>query len=344
MNGKRKAFWALFSLLLAGLSIWAVMGQSKSLSLAQIWISLRNANKLWLLLAMICTALYVVMEAEAIRTILRGIGYPRPFRRGILYSTADIYFSAITPSATGGQPASAYFMVKDGVPAGVVTVTLLVNLILYTVALMTVGLAAVLTHFRLFLEMRLLSKLLIGVGFLVLSGLTVLFFALLSRGEMVFGTLRRLVRFLHGKKLIHRLEPKLEKLHTMQADFDACAKTMKGKGGVMLRAFLWNLGQRTVQIAVPTLLFLALGGRGHLAPALFASQCLVTLGYNCVPVPGAMGVADFLMLDAFSGLMAMEEAFRLEMLSRGLTFYICVAVSGVLTGIGYLLLRKRERK
>ena len=58
-----------------------------------------------------------------------------------------------------------------------------------------------------------------------------------------------------------------------------------------------------------------------------------------------MGAADYLMLDAFACLsfIATEEAFRLEMLSRGLTFYICVAVSGVITLIGYLLLRKREK-
>ena len=343
MNGKRKLFWALFSLLLAVLSIWAVIGQSKNLSLAQMLASVRNANPFWLFFALLCTALYVIMEGEALRCILRGIGYHLSFRRGLLCSTADIYFSAITPSATGGQPASAYFMVKSGVPAGVATATLLVNLILYTVSLITLGLAAVVAHFRLFLGMRLISKLLIGVGFVILLILTVLFFAMLRRGALIFGALRRFVRFLHRKKLIFRLEYRLERLNNMEADFGNCAKTMKGKGPTMLHAFLWNLGQRAAQIAVPTFLFLAMGGRPHLALPLFASQCLVTLGYNCDPVPGAMGVADFLMLDAFSGLMAMEEAFRLEILSRGLSFYICVAISGIITGIGYLLLKKRER-
>ncbi|MFR2128888.1 MAG: hypothetical protein ACLS4M_06675 [Eubacterium ventriosum] len=42
-------------------------------------------------------------------------GYKRPFRKCLVYSSSDIYFSAITPSATGGQPASAYFMMKDKV-------------------------------------------------------------------------------------------------------------------------------------------------------------------------------------------------------------------------------------
>ncbi len=342
MSGKKKVFWALFSMVLAALSIWAVLGQSKSLSLGQLWISVGNANELWMFLALCCTMLYGVAEGEALRCILEGIGYRVPFRHGLLYSTADLYFSGITPSSTGGQPASAYFMVKDGIPAGAATATLLANLILYFVALMAVGLLAVITEFRLFLGLRLVSKILIGLGYLVLAGLTLLYFFMLGRGERVFTLLRRVVCFLHRIKLIHRLELRLERLQVMEADFDSCAKTMKGKGRVMFHALLWNLLQRAALIAVPVFLFLALGGRGTLAWHLFTAQCLVTLGYNCVPVPGAMGVADYLMLDAFSGLMALEEAFRLEVLSRGLTFYLCVLACGVLTGLGHLLRKKKK--
>jgi hypothetical protein len=56
-----------------------------------------------------------------------------------------------------------------------------------------------------------------------------------------------------------------------------------------------------------------------------------------------MGIADYLMVDGFSGIMGREAAFRLEMLSRGLTFYICVSISGVITLIGYLI-RRRTKK
>ena len=120
---------------------------------------------------------------------------------------------------------------------------------------------------------------------------------------------------------------------------------MKGKSRVFLRALLWNLLQRAAQLAVPMCIYLALDGKPENAGLLFASQCLVVLGYSPVPIPGAMGVADFLMVNAFSGLgfILVEDAFRLEMLSRGLTFYICVAVSGIVTLIGYLLIRKREK-
>ena len=330
MSGKKKLFWSLFSALLAGLTIWAVMSQSKQWSLESMIDSLKNANPVWLCMAVLCTVMFVVFECAALSLILKGIGYAQTFSRSLIYSTSDIYFSAITPSATGGQPASAYFMVKDGVPAGAATVALLVNLILYTVSLVLLGLV---------------SKILIGVGFVLQVGLTVVFFILLGEGPFVFGVLRRFLNFLHRKKLIHRLERKLEKLDRAQREYESCARVMKSRRGAFALALLWNILQRASQLAVPACLYLALGGKPSGALALFATQCLVVLGYAPVPIPGAMGVADYLMLDAFACLsfIATEEAFRLEMLSRGLTFYICVAVSGVITLIGYLLLRKREK-
>ena len=345
MSGKKKVFWSLFSLALAALSIWAVLSQSRKWSLESIWESLKQANPIWLGAAVACMVLFVLLECVALGQILRGIGYPQSLRRTLLYSTSDIYFSAITPSATGGQPASAYFMVKDGVPAGAAAVALLLNLIFYTVALVVLGLGAVIARPSLFFQLRLASKILIGVGFAIQVGLTVLFFALLGKGPWVFGVLRRFVCFLHRKKLIHRLEHRLEKLDVAQREYESCARVMKSKPGTFLTALIWNILQRAAQLAVPMCLYLALGGNGAGAGMLFATQCLVVLGYAPVPVPGAMGVADFLMLDAFSCLsfITLEDAFRLEMLSRGLSFYICVAFSGVVTLIGYLLLRKREK-
>ena len=68
----------------------------------------------------------------------------------------------------------------------------------------------------------------------------------------------------------------------------------------------------------------------------------MTIGYNFVPIPGAMGVSDYLMLDGFTRVMERVMAFRIEMLSRGITFYICVALSGIITLIGYIAGKDRN--
>ena len=293
--------------------------------------------------AVICAALFVVLEGGALRSILKGIGYRPSLFRGLIYSTADVYFSAITPSATGGQPASAYFMYKDGVPAGAATVALIVNLIMYTLSILVLGIAAMIVNFRLFWGLQAVSRVLVAAGFVCLSLMTAAFLLLLSRWDGVFSALNRILVFLHEKHIVRHLEKRQRKLVKVRNDFRTCAKTMRGRTGTLIKAFFWNLGQRVSQLAVPMCLYLALGGKAPTAGTVFASQCLSTIGFTVVPIPGAMGVADYLMIDGFTELLGRDGAFRLEMLSRGISFYICVAASGIITLIGYLLMRRRER-
>ena len=68
---------------------------------------------------------------------------------GTVYGGADVYFSAITPSASGGQPASAYFMIRDGIPGYAATVALLINLVMYTLSLLTIGLLCMILKYPL---------------------------------------------------------------------------------------------------------------------------------------------------------------------------------------------------
>lgn len=344
MRKKRTNLWPLVSLLLAVGSIWAVMAQSGKGSLLDLLESLRETKPLYFAAAVLCSALFVVLEGLSLRCLLRSAGQKKGRLRGMLYSAADVYFSAITPSATGGQPASAFFMIADGVPAGTATVVLLSNLSLYTLSMLVTGIVCAVFGWRRLAGFQPLSKLLIGAGFLVLAGLGLLFLLLLLRGDKAFSALRRLLDWLGRIGWIRRKQSKLQRLDRVQSDFESCVGLMRGKTKSLLLAFLCNLGQRVSQIAVPVFFYLSLGGRAARAGSVFAAQCFATIGYSIVPVPGAMGVADYLMLDAFSELVGMEEAVRLEMLSRGLSFYLCVLASALITALGYLSLRRKKRE
>ncbi len=344
MERKKEVFWSLFSLLLAALSIWAVIRLSGGMSPAAIAREIDGLNGCWLAAGVVGAALFVVLEAAALLSVLKALGYKRPFSHGLLYSTSDIYFSAVTPSASGGQPASALFMIRDGIPTGAATAALMVNLIMYTLAIMVLGLTAIVTNFRLIYSFRPLSKILIAVGFIVLSGLALLLFVMLRRSAAVFRTVERFLRFLHRKKILRHVDHALAKLEQVHRDYDNCAVMMRGKNAALLKTFLWNLGQRAAQIAVPSCLYMAMGGRLAAAGRIFASQCLITIGYNIAPIPGAMGVADYLMVDGFTDLVGREDAFLLEMISRSITFYICVAICGLVTVAGYILLRRTRKE
>ena len=352
MSIRKRIFWSVISLTLAGLTIWAVLSQVGEMPLRQLaqeirdflieHISVTGGQELFRVIFCGIGGLFIVLEARAILHILRGTGYGRGGLSGVLYSAADIYFSGVTPSATGGQPASAVFMIRDGIPAGVVTVTLIINLILYTVSIVLLGMGAVITNAGLFFSFRLISRVLIGIGFAILAGLTVFFFLLLSSGKRFFGFVASIYRFLHRHKMIRLLDARLEKLKQAEADYADCVRLMREKPADLLRAFLCNLFQRAAQIAVPMFVHLAMGGSASLAGKIFASECFITIGYNCVPVPGAIGVADYLMVDGFTDLIGRDDALRLEIFSRSISFYLCVAVSGLLVLAGYFLQKKKK--
>ena len=98
MDKKKKIIWSLISLLLAGLSIWAVSAQSKDMSPIKLWHSLSEANPKWIFAAILCMFGFIYFEGAAILCITKAIGYKKSQFGGLLYSASDVYFSAITPS------------------------------------------------------------------------------------------------------------------------------------------------------------------------------------------------------------------------------------------------------
>jgi hypothetical protein len=51
------------------------------------------------------------------------------------------------------------------------------------------------------------------------------------------------------------------------------------------------------------MIFMAVGEGVNKAVDVSVIQCFVAMGSNCVPIPGAMGVADYIMIDGFKQLV-----------------------------------------
>ena len=167
---------------------------------------------------------------------------------------------------------------------------------------------------------------------------------ILKNGNIVFGIMKKAVRFLARKKIVRNPKRYLNKINKIQKDYSSCSQMYSGNYPLLLKTFLWNLAQRFSQLIVPSMLYISLGGSTKDWIVLFSKQSLITIGYSFVPLPGAMGVADYLMLQGFSEMMGKDLAFNLEMLSRGITFYICVTISGLVTLAGYLIKRRGRAK
>ena len=329
MNTKNKLLWMILFVLIAGATIWTLTSQNRSFSFAAFRAYLQEMNSGWLAAAAASAFGFIFFEGAAVASASRSFGYPAGPGRGLVYSASDIYFSAITPSATGGQPACAYFMVKDGQPGTVAAAILLANLTMYTLSILLIGLVVFCCFPGIFLSLSPLSKTLILAGYAVQLAFTA-FFVLL------------LLSFACWLRLLRHKEERLAKLERTMAHYGETVLALQGKPRMLVKLFFLNLLQRLSSIFVPVFVYLASGGQFRSAPLLLAIQCYVITGSNCIPIPGAMGVSDYLMLDAFGTIMTPEQSANLELLSRSLSFYLCVILCGIITLAAFLIQKRKE--
>ena len=342
MSKKKNRIWSVVAIVLAALSIWAVAQATKDYSLNDFIQYFREADPFWIAMAVVCMAGFILFEGLALLGVLKAFGYRRAINKGIVYSAADIYFSAITPSATGGQPACAFYMMSDGVPAAVSAVALLLNLVMYTESIMTIGIIAVLISPHLFMDFSVLSKVLIIIGYLILGTLIVFIILLIKREDWVHAIGAVLIRISGKIKLIRntgRFEKKLDRITNEYRD---CAEMIDGHRGMLVRCFLFNFLQRSLQICVSVMVFIAGGGDAKKALDVWATHAFSVIGSNCIPVPGAMGVIDYLLVDGMKNLMSEQDAISLELASRGISFYVCVLLCVIIVAIGHFSINRRN--
>lgn len=337
--------WGLLFLVIAIFTVWAVIFQNKSFSFVQFQDTLRSSSPGWMAAAVAAMLGFILFEGMSLLCLIKAFGHPRSFGKGFLYSAADIYFSAITPSATGGQPASAYLMMKDGIPGAVVTISLVANLIAYTLALLTVGMAGFVVRPEIFLNFSLPGRIFIIFGYVILCGLAIVFFVLIVKPRILEKIFLFFISL--GKKLhiVRDEEEKREKLYCAMTEYRQCAKLMAERKSVFVKVYLFNLLQRLSQITVTLLVHLAIGGSASLAADIWFTQNFVTVGTYSVPIPGGMGVADYLLIDGFRAFFDEAAAVNLELISRGMSFYVCMIVSAVTVFFGTIYtVKKRDSK
>ncbi|MBP5491325.1 MAG: flippase-like domain-containing protein [Clostridiales bacterium] len=321
------------------LSIWAVVSRSGSYSPALLKETIRNSNPFWLIVAVLGMFCNILFEGLAMNVLVKTLTKDNPGEKirshGTIYSAADIYFSAITPSASGGQPASAFFMSRDGIPMAQSAVILVTNMFLYTVALVVLGLIGFLIAPSVFFGMAPLAKVFILLGFIFLVGLSVIFVLVLKKEQWVKHLAVTAISLGAKLRVIRHKQAKLDKVDRAIAQYKACAGIINEEKGAMFVAFLFNFLQRVALLSTTVLVYLAFGGSFKNLGDVISVQALVLVGVYSLPIPGGMGVADYLLIEGLSKIPDVASPANLELISRGISFYCCLTLSIVIVIAGY---------
>lgn len=342
---KKELLWSFLFVIIAVCSILAIASQGKNFSFSAFVEFLSATNPLYMSAAVLSMFGFILFEAMALRCACRSFHHPARLHSVCSYSAADIYFSAITPSASGGQPASALLMIRDGIPANITAAVLFLNLTMYCLAILAIGLVCFFLKPDIFLRFDTTSRVLIVIGYTVQIGLALFFFLLVRSERLLESICQAILNLLEKLHLVRHPEKKREKLRNVMERYGKSAAMLSGQKHLVLQTFFFNLLQRASQISVTMFVFLAAyGGSFRQAADIWTVQSYTVIGSNCIPIPGAMGVFDYLLLNGLESFLPSEQAVCLELASRSVSFYSCIILCGIIVFLTWKPFRKDHSK
>ncbi len=330
----------LFFALLIGLTLYFLL---KDQELPKIFDACRRAKPGYLLAGIILVIIFVCSESVIIHYMMRTLKYKAPLKNCIRYSFIGFFFSCVTPSATGGQPAQVYYMNKDGLDISVSSLILMVVTVAYK------GVLLILSGLAFFTERGFIQKHLGSVRYILLYGIIVngIFIAFLLvvifKTSIVQICSRKAVHWLAEWKLVKHEQERMDKISVSLDRYHAGAMYLKSHGMVLVNVFLITIVQRVSLFAVTWLVYRSFGLHGTNVWQIICLQTIISLSVDMLPLPGGIGASEASFMVMFAGIFGTSLVLPGMLLSRGISYYILVLLSGIVTCWAHLICRRGEK-
>lgn len=327
-KNKKYCLNVLFMVVLLAAVIYVLL---KDNDLNDILNAMRNAEKTDIVLSMIASLVYVVMEGVSMQIILYSLNFKKRGLKCIKYSFIGFFFNAITPSASGGQPMQVYYMHEEGINAGASSVTLLFWTIIYKVVLVVFEIYVFLFHFQFAI------KYLGGYMWLFIVGMAVNIISIVLYSIIVFSETgaKKIAYFgtwiLHKLKIVRHKEKVEKKLDNLLESYKEGAEYVRTHGKVAVVVFFTTCVQRIAYFAVTWFVYKALGGSGFSALEIIMLQSFVSVCIDILPFPGGVGANEGFFVALFMPVMGHSMAVSAMLLSRGSSFYLLVVASAIVS-------------
>lgn len=332
---------ALFIAVLMGLTLYFLL---KDQELPQIFAAIGQAKLGYLLVGIVFVIAFVCSESVIINYMMRTLKYKAPMKNCIKYSFIGFFFSCVTPSASGGQPAQVYYMSKDGLDISVSSLVLMVITVAYKAVLLILSGLAFLT------ESDFIHSHLGNVRYILIYGVIVNVAFITFLLVVIFKTslVRRFcawaVHLLARMKVVKNEQERLDKIFISLDRYHEGAMYLKSHLMVLFNVLVITIVQRVLLFVVTWLVFKSFGLTGTSIWQIVALQTIISLSVDMLPLPGGIGASEASFMVMFERIFGEKLVLPGMLLSRGISYYVLVLISGLVTCWAHISSQRGERK
>ena len=298
---------------------------TKAGDINDILAAFTRIKPLWLLGALGCFAMHVLLEG----LILRIFFYFQDVKIGWascnLVGLIGMYYSSITPAATGGQPMQVFALKKRGVPSGVGYSSLAVKFFCWQCALLLIG--AVLWIVTGGYVFSLLGKgvWLIALGFFLNSLMVSVVILLAINRNVVRAIIIFFVNLAARFRLIHDKAKTSSRMDAALNDFHSSVDILTQHPGQFLVLFGFSL-------------------QNHSYLQVLTVQFLLYITASFTPLPGASGAQEGGFYLFFRSFFPDSVIFAALLVWRFITYYLFILVGAVAVLVDQTFSLRRYRK
>lgn len=334
---------------LAYLLVVAVVFVAWALHTGQVPSMIRQLGQLdgrWIALSAVFLAGYVLLRALTLHAYLVSEKCPVGFWKSLAVTGIGQFYSAITPSSSGGQPLEVFAMARWGVPGPVATAAVSVQFICFQVALIALGAA-------LWLASRAQVAAQLGgvrwfaaFGFLLNALLPLMVFLLGANRRLTGALTRGALRLAARLKLIRRPEAAQHKLDRIVGEYQGSVTALFRKPRAALMLMLLSLAQIVLLMSIIVGVHRAFALPRASGLTLVTLQTLLYISASFMPLPGSSGAQEYGFTVFFRGIFPDSMMLSAIFCWRTFTFYILLLFGflSVLAEGGMRFLEKGQKE
>lgn len=327
----------IFFLLLITLTLWIIL---KDQSITQIIDIIKGVKFQYVIIAILCMAIYIILEAVNIGRTLKVLGEKNKFIQNIKYALIGFFFSSITPAASGGQPMQIYYMHKEKISVANSTLALLLNLTSMQIITISFALISLCFNYQ-YLNTALIIFFIVGITLNIMA-LTLLIIGIFSKrlSKWLVKVAIKVLKFFRVKNI----EEKQEKFEKELTKYQYSAKYLKENKGLILKVLITAGVQFFIYYSITFWTYRSFGFNEKNILEIVALQAILYATVSGIPSPGAVGVSEGAFIGIFSNVYPEGLIKSATLLNRGINFYLFVIISGIIVIINDLRINNGEYK
>nr|WP_308742837.1 lysylphosphatidylglycerol synthase transmembrane domain-containing protein [uncultured Anaerocolumna sp.] len=317
-------------LILLVLIVITILYYLKGYTLQDLQNALANANFAYLFGGFCMIIIFVICEAINIYLILKTLNHKIPFFRCFEYSSIGFYFSSITPSASGGQPAQIYYMKQDKIPMAASSITIFFIVYVYQIAMILIGF--IMTLLRFSEALYFISKLryLFIYGMIMNTGAIFIFFSLMYSKKLAPSIVAFILKVGNKLRLVKSIDETKNRFDKSLVSYHEKAMILKTHPLLFFKILLFSIIQMLALNSIPYLVYCSMGYRTKGILDMITCQSILTISVSAVPLPGAEGVTQGGFLQVFNAFFPSDMLTYAMLINRVISFYLPLLLSFIL--------------